>query len=63
MSNSTQNCHSSPDTNGQAIICRRLSSTVTDVVALEVKPRQTAVGLEAFSKGLAVVVAWGNSQD
>ena len=42
-----------------AFSCRRLSSTDTDVVALEVKPPQTAVniGLNAFSQGLAVVVA------
>ena len=33
--------------------CRRLSSTVTDVVVLEVKLLQTSIGLKAFSQGLA----------
>ena len=31
----------------------RLSSTVTDVVVLELKQPQTSIGLKAFSQGLA----------
>ena len=34
--------------------CRRLSSTVTDVVVLEPKALQSLVALKAFSQGLAV---------
>ena len=42
-----------PSTNKHAFSCRRLSSTVTDVVVLEVKPPQTSIGLKAFGQGLA----------